>query len=269
MATGVEFGHIDRDWLFDCLRVGSIIIDEDVPEESSHYTEAQCLYLGPKGIQVSEEYLEERFRLYNMVYMHKTTRSAEKMLESLLKNVSQNYQTYCKSIKKTSLLEYFADDTPSLYSYLSLDDTSIWSALSLLSEVSDREVSDLAIRIRDRKLYKCIDIAGLDREDENLFRRFRHRVSEASLEWSEQLLYDDSSVTAYKWYDFDSASALKKVLVKPTSSDREPRDIATISQIVEGLRRVERIQRVYAPSEEQTQKLESIATASLRNSRNT
>ena len=78
MAAGVEFGHIDRDWLFDCLEVGSVTVGDDDPHE------APCLYLGPKGLSVAEEYLEARFRLYQMVYMHKTTRAAEKMLEALL-----------------------------------------------------------------------------------------------------------------------------------------------------------------------------------------
>ena len=78
LMTGVEFGHIDLDWLFDCLEVGRIALGQ-----SANPFEAPCLYLGPKGVQVAEEYLEARFRLYRMVYMHKTARGAEKMLEAL------------------------------------------------------------------------------------------------------------------------------------------------------------------------------------------
>ena len=76
LMTGVQFAHLDRDWLLDCLEVGSITIGEKEP------VAAPCLYLNFKGVRVAEEYLEARFRLYTMVYMHKTTRAAEKMLDA-------------------------------------------------------------------------------------------------------------------------------------------------------------------------------------------
>ncbi len=43
-----------------------------------------------KGVQVAEEYLEARFRLYKAVYMHKTTRAAEKMFDALLRTVTED-----------------------------------------------------------------------------------------------------------------------------------------------------------------------------------
>ena len=78
MMTGVEFAHLDLDWLFDCLEVGTITVFADQP------TEVHCLCLNSKGVSVAEEYLEARFRLYIGVYKHKTTRSAEKMLVRFL-----------------------------------------------------------------------------------------------------------------------------------------------------------------------------------------
>ena len=262
MGTGVEFGHIDQDWIFDSLRVRSIIIDEDRSETSPRHIRAQCLYLGPKGMPVAEEYLEARFRLYNSVYMHKTTRSAEKMLEQLLKISYHRVDDMKKSFPNLPIVRYFASETPNLSTYLALDDTSIWSTFTALSEDSDNEVATLSARIRDRQLYKCVDIAGRNIDDENLFRRFQHGVDQSNLDWKNDVLYDESSVVAYKWYDFDSPSALKKVLVKPLSSDKEPRDIATISRIIPELQRMARIQRAYVSDEVRAEELERIADAS-------
>jgi hypothetical protein len=39
-----------------------------------------------------------------------------------------------------------------------LDDTVIWGALSLMVDASDGCLANLARRLRDRKLYKCIDV---------------------------------------------------------------------------------------------------------------
>ena len=57
LMAGVEFGHFDSNWLFDCLEVGSITIGEETPYE------APCLFLGPKGVQVAEEYYERRISI--------------------------------------------------------------------------------------------------------------------------------------------------------------------------------------------------------------
>ena len=62
----------------------------------------------------------------------------------------------------------------------------------------------------------------------------------ASIEWRDDVIFDDSTVTPYKWYPFEDPSALNKVLVKTDNS--EPKDIASISRIVASL------QRVYAPN---------------------
>lgn len=238
LMAGVEFGHFDSDWLFDCLEVGSITMGEQTPYE------APCLFLGPKGVQVAEEYLEARYRLYRMVYMHKTTRAAEKMLEALLKTATSELKD-AELAKREPVLRYFVSS--SLDSYLALDDASVWAALAIYAECENPRVSRLAGRLRNRDLYKCVDIGVRDRTNGNLYLRFRRTLKERSAEASEDLLFDDPTVMPYKWYDFDDASALNKVLVKTHGGMNEPKDIAEESSIVQALQGRERIQRVYAP----------------------
>ena len=251
LMTGVEFGHIDLDWLLDCLEVGTVTIGRDDPVEAS------CLYLGPKGLSVAEEYLEARFRLYRMVYMHKTTRAAEKMLEALLRIVASE-MTQGESASQNPLLNYFASEKPSLDLYLALDDAAVWSALAVLAGWKQRGISDLAKRLLDRKLYKCVDIGVRDQSGGNLSGRFRRKLNERTAEWQEDLLFDTPSVLTYKWYDFDDPSALNKVLVKPRPDLEEPVDIAGESLIVKALRDEERIQRVYAPNSDKALELRNI-----------
>ncbi len=217
LMAGVQFGNIDLDWLLDCLEVGTVTIGNDDP------LEAPCLYLGPKGVQVAEEYLEARSRLYRMVYMHKTTRAAEKMLRALLSTVASSMRSE-DAPHREPVLRYLTSEAPTLGSYLALDDSSIWAALSIYSELVDRRISELAQRLRDRVLYKCVDIGVRDKSDGNLFGRFRGRLQQAPEDWSE-VLFDDATVEPYKWYSFDDASALNKVLVKTRDDMSEPIDI--------------------------------------------
>ena len=251
LMTGVEFGRMDRDWLLDCLEVGTVTVGRDDP------VEAPCLYLGPKGVQVAEEYLEARFRLYRMVYMHKTTRAAEKMLEALLSAVASDTDSG-ESGPLEPVRRYFA--SPTLGSYLALDDSAIWAALSIWSECSHRRqcVSELAERLRNRVLYKCVDIGVRDTPDGNLYGRFRRALDASPPKWSDDILFDDATVAPYKWHDFGGASALNKVLVKTRDDMSEPTDILEVSDIVKTLRSERRIQRVYVPEPAQAEELEGI-----------
>ena len=251
LMAGVEFGHIDLDWLFDCLEVGRVTIGERNPFE------APCLYLGPKGVQVAEEYLAARFRLYRMVYMHKTARAAEKMLEALLKAVTSDAEDD-GLVRREPVLRYLKSASPDLESYLALDDTAVWAALScwIDARVSGR-VSDLARRLRDRSLYKCVDVGVRETRRGNLFRRFRRALDDSRFAWREEVLFDDTTVAPYRWYDFeDDASALNKVLVKTPGEDGEPVDIAGASAFMEALQPESPIQRAYVPEPEQARELE-------------
>ncbi len=251
LMTGVKFGHIDLDWLIDCLEVGKVTIGKD------ELVEAPCLYLGPKGVQVAEEYLEARYRLYRMVYMHKTTRAAEKMLEVLLGRVAdclKNDRLACKN----PVLRYFASTELMLGDYLDLDDAAVWSALEACRTHANETISGLACRLRDRDLYKCVDVGVHDKPDGNLFRRFRRVLESAPPDFRDGLLIDDASLAPYKWYDFGDGSALNKVLVKTPRDMDEPVDISTDSLIVKSLQGEKRIQRAYAPDVESAEKLERL-----------
>jgi len=252
--TGIESGHVDCDWLFDCLQVDTVTIDDHSPYE------AYCLCLGPKGVSVAEEYLEARFRLYRMVYMHKTTRAAEQILVTLLNAVAKMEDNGLAS--RDPVLRFLAAESPSIGSYLDLDDTVIWSALLHYENHSDPRIAQLAGRLRNRRLYKCVDIGVRDEPGGNLYLRFRRELDERSIEWRKDLVFDEPSVTPYKWYNFEDASALNKVLVKTDTN--EPKDIASISRVVETLQSEERIQRVYAPDSEKADEILKIVEELVR-----
>jgi len=252
LMVGVEFGHIDLDWLLDCLEVGTVTIGESQP------VEAPCLYLGPKGVQVAEEYLEARFRLYRMVYMHKTTRAAERMMEALLRAVVSDTGN-CELTRREPVLRYLKAENPTLESYLMLDDSAVWAALSTWMDENVSEcVSELSKRLRERALYKCVDIGDHDKPGGNLYKKFRKILNQSPEDWHDRLLFDDATVRLYKWYDFDDESALNKVLVKAKDRMNEPEDIASVSDIVKALEGERRIQRAYAPERDQADALERI-----------
>ena len=231
LMTGVQFGHVDRDWLFDCMQVGEMAVEANT-ESGEPGVQIPCLYLNHKGIQVGEEYLEARLRMYTMVYMHKTTRAAEMMLGELLRIAVKSRE----GMLPDPLRSYFASsssDALPLQLYLSLDDYTIWAALSLLQSCANSDISLLAGRILNRNLYKCFDLGHLP-SDSNVHLQFGKRVNERFGE--SEFLHDNHAVQLYKSYKFDVQAALNKILVKPKSTASEPQDIVSVSKTIQALR---------------------------------
>ena len=82
--TGTEYAGLDWDWLLNNLEVGELTIGGD---DAKDPFVVEGFILSAKGLKAAEGYLIGRYHMYTQVYMHKTTRAAEKMLESLLTRV--------------------------------------------------------------------------------------------------------------------------------------------------------------------------------------
>ncbi len=175
LMTGTQHGAIDFDWLLANLEVGKVPYGVD----DQQVGEAETFVLGPKAVYAAETYVLGLFQLYPTVYLHKATRGAEKILTELLCRV------FClerdSSWKETGLphkhpLLLFARNPNSLERIVALDDSVLWGALSYLTDASDETVKQLAVRLRDRQLYKCIDVR------EKLLTKFGEDVKEDVLE---------------------------------------------------------------------------------------
>jgi uncharacterized protein len=256
LMTGVQFGHLDIEWIFDCIEVGEVTLGD--PNDP---VAEPCLYLNPKGVQVAEEYLEARFRLYMMVYMHKTTRGAEVMFQQLLQRLDAVSRDDPALRSRSRVSAFIAAGARNLVEYLSLDDTVVWAELHALREYGDVVVSDLAGRLVDRRLYKCFDLGAAvgERDEGNRRHRFMRRLRERRSEGQfPELLTDDAQIVGYKFYEFESRSALEKVLVKRDRHDAEPRDIVEFSQVVRSLIARAKIHRLYAPSVDEAEQLDHL-----------
>lgn len=162
LMTGTQHAGIDFEWLVQNLEVDAV--EHRVGE--TRLPPVQTFVLGRKAIFAAEAYVLGLFQLYPTVYLHKATRGAEKIYVELL---TRAFTLVKKGlIDKTGLpmthpLVKFAQSPEDIECALALDDTVIWGALALMAEGDDACISTLARRLRDRKLYKCLDVARQDR----------------------------------------------------------------------------------------------------------
>lgn len=157
LMTGTQHAAIDFAWLMANIEIASLPTGVDDLQTGT----VETFVIGPKAIHAAEAYVLGLFQLYPTVYFHKATRGAEKLFTELLVRVVMLAKD--GSAARTGLPDHhplirFAQDPENLEIALCLDDTVIWGALSLMAEAEDILARSLATRLRDRDLYKCVDI---------------------------------------------------------------------------------------------------------------
>lgn len=250
LMTGTEHGGFDWEWLLNNLEVGDVTIGGEQEEDT---IQVDALVLGSKGLSAAEAYLLGRFHLYTQVYMHKTTRGAEKLLAVLLTRVAE---LVSKDEGERSglpelhpLRSYFAEGGNTLENYLNLDDTTVWGSLALLQRSRDPVVSETASRLATRNLYKCFDVQAKAKQfGGDLIPKFKRRLDEDESLQVPSLLRDRTTVSAYKYRDFESADALSKVLIRRSDGSGRQDDVANLSAVV-GAMEPQPIFRIYMKDE--------------------
>src|SRR6267378_2397650 len=78
LMTGAKYGIYDLEWIINALA-----IDE----------EADRIYVEARGLYAVEEYLQARYYMFRQVYFHRTLRSAEAVLRSIIRRALKLLET--------------------------------------------------------------------------------------------------------------------------------------------------------------------------------
>jgi uncharacterized protein len=285
LMSGTQQSAIDYDWLIANLQVHSVPISVD----GERVGKAQALVIDEKSIPAAEGYLFSLFYLYVNVYYHKTTRGLEKIFSALIELVAQRVrdgQAASVGLPSKHPLVRFLEDPDGIEPFLELDDTVILGSLSMLSQASDVAIAELAARIRDRKIYACVDVSrrvaascGLPRPGEgsgqDIAERFAEvdrrvaRVGEMAIErglfaptegGAPGVLEDTAPRNPYNRFD-DPSKPFSPIYV--VGSDGELHDIADMSMAVNSLRNY-KAYRMYARAESDRDAIEAIIKEALQ-----
>lgn len=206
LTTGVKIGVYDFERILSMFEIHR---DGDQTRLAVNYRAREAV----------EGYLIARFHMFKQVYLHKTVRSAEKMLEAVLRRAhdllkdghefSAPLEAHLASLLSGSVLD--AQD------YVWLDDTDIWVALKKWRDDKDPILSELASSLLDRKLFKTI---AIDPNDPVFIARMVDRAEQlalkAGLDPRYFVLLDRAQDTPYKPYDPTQVSASHIPIVTPT-----------------------------------------------------
>lgn len=210
--TGVGLGGFDLPWLLDSIRVGKIKTQHDPDDD---IVEVDGLYLSEKGLVAAEGYLLARYHMYEQVYLHKTTRCLEAMLATLLTRTKQLVDE--KGIKSLNPVadgvaaKFLSGEKLAASDYLHLNDNLILHLVQRLSDFdTHKNIKQLARRLMNRDLFKCIDLKRISRnwsqDDEQM--RFKKFIQDYKNEHPDfEILKDYPKLSAYKLHGYDEPGA--------------------------------------------------------------
>src|SRR5450432_1341063 len=145
LMTGAKYGIFDLEWIINALA-----IDE----------KRDRIYVTARGIYAVEEYLQARYYMFRQVYFHRTLRSAEAVVRSILKRVLQLLEAgeevwYAPG---TAFEKVVRHQTLSLAEHLEMDDSDVIFHVKQWQRAVDPILKDLSRRFVGRRLFKAIDL---------------------------------------------------------------------------------------------------------------
>lgn len=145
-ATGVRYGEYDLPWLLRSLRF------DDGPQPGLAID-------GTKGLAPIEAFILARTFMFQQVYFHKSTRSAEWMIGVILRRALSLVADGVRlPALPAALATAAAGDAPTLGEYLELDDQVLLTAIHEWEGATDPILADLCKRLRARALFKTIEL---------------------------------------------------------------------------------------------------------------
>jgi HD superfamily phosphohydrolase len=157
LMTGSHHAEIDFQWLMSNLEIGEV----ETGVDDRPVGKVETFVLGSKAVFAAEAYVLGLFQLYPTIYFHKATRSAEKLFTELILRcveLVRDGNVQSTGLSPSHPLVKFANSPENINCALALDDAVIWGALSMMTEAADPTISEFSKRLRDRRLFKAIDV---------------------------------------------------------------------------------------------------------------
>ncbi|RAL20065.1 hypothetical protein DL240_19065 [Lujinxingia litoralis] len=196
-ATGVKIGVYDFERILATLKV--------YESRGAQGEAVRRLAVSYRAREAVEDYLIARFHMFKQVYLHKTVRAAEKMLEAVLHRAGKRYKEGMRwggLDDEHPLLRMLSGQELTTREYLEVDDTDVWMMLKVWQRGEDEVLARLSEGLLNRELYKTVDLPP---GDPVLVARILDRAAEVAreqgLEVDYAVLVDRARDTPYRPYD--------------------------------------------------------------------
>jgi HD superfamily phosphohydrolase len=237
LMTGAKYGIYDLEWI-----INAIAIDES----------ADRIYVEARGVYAVEEYLQARYYMFRQVYFHRTLRSAEAVLRSIIRRALELYEKgeevwYAAD---TAFAKILSREQLSISDHLQIDDSDFVFHVKQWQRSKDRVLSDLSRRFVTRHLFKAIDLDLPPAERSQFLTLAQEAVARAGFDPAYYFIEDRASdVPYYNFYASDNTEPKSRIFVETGYSHPQIKEISEVSNVVRGLQHAYELHRICFPAE--------------------
>lgn len=232
LYTGVKYGLFDIDRMIYTLTPVSATGQPNDP--------CSVLAIQAKGIHAAEEYIFSRYSMYWQVYFHKTIRSAEVLLKTVLRRAHEVALHERHRLLVPPNMEFMYEPATArspaewLEAFVAVDDTDLYHAIKLWQKSGDGVLRDLADRFINRRFYKALPAPDDAHRCEAVRDLVRSRHGEA-VDYYFHL--DHPTDAAYDYYKAQEGKPVIRVVTRPPDGWEEISEV-TQTQAVRALARI-------------------------------
>jgi HD superfamily phosphohydrolase len=237
LMTGAKYGIYDLEWIINALA-----IDE----------ENDRIYVEARGIYAVEEYLQARYYMFRQVYFHRTLRSAEAVLRSIVRRalhlIDEGKEVWRAS--DTAFEKILQRQALSVTDHLEVDESDFVFHVKQWQRSSDAILSDLSKRFIDRRLFKALDLDMPNEMKIEFLSTAREVVTKAGFDPDYYFIEDRASdLPYYNYYAAEKAEPKTHIYVESGYAIPKVREISELSNVVRGLQHQYELHRVCFPAE--------------------
>jgi HD superfamily phosphohydrolase len=241
LMTGAKYGIYDLEWIINALA-----IDEA----------ADRIYVEARGVYAVEEYLQARYYMFRQVYFHRTLRSAEAALRSIIRRALRlldNGEEVWYA-PHTAFEKILRREELSILEHLQIDDSDFVFHVKQWQHSSDPILSDLSRRFTGRRLFKAIDLDMPHEQQAEFLLAARKIIERAGFDPEYYFVEDRASdLPYYNYYAAQKAEPKTHIYVESGYASPQIREISEVSNVVRGLQQPYELHRICFPSEVKTE----------------
>lgn len=237
LMTGAKYGIYDLEWIINALS-----IDEA----------GDRVYVAARGVYAVEEYLQARYYMFRQVYFHRTLRSAEAVLRSVLRRALQLMEERAEvwHAPGTAFEKVLRRGSLTITEHLEIDDADVLFHVKQWQRSADPILADLSHRFITRQLFKAIDLDMPVSERKDFLAAARQCVAAAGFDPEYYFIEDRASdVPYYNYYTISNDEPKSRIYVEDGFARPRIREISEVSDVVRGLQRGYELHRVCFPAE--------------------
>ncbi len=241
LMTGAKYGIYDLEWIINALA-----IDEA----------GDRIYVEARGVYAVEEYLQARYYMFRQVYFHRSLRSAEAVLRSIIRRALQLFDEGQEvwHASDTAFEKILRREPLTVTEHMQIDDSDFVFHVKQWQKSSDQILSDLSRRFVGRTLFKAIDLDMAHDEKGDFLAEARDVVGRAGFDPDYYFIEDRASdVPYYKHYTAEKSEPKTHIYVESGYATPRIREISEVSNVARGLQYPYELHRVCFPAEVKTE----------------